>query len=244
MKLKPISRLSTRQSILNRPLCVIAVSILLTGCVNNVYQTQSVGNKYVEGFALSQVGATVGAFVTDSFSASMFHGVAGLGGMVYGSYQSSPYKLTQELRLRGVQVLHYGEKTTIILPSNGVFEEDSGEIRRTAYETLALIARYAKALPNSQIRIAGNTDNIGLMAQNLRLSREQAKSIRAYLWASGVAMPRLSAVGYGELLPIASNQLVSGRAANSRIEITFYKSPPESWGETPFQVPTTKWGFS
>lgn len=223
-------------------LAALMAPLCLSGCAHRVYETTPMSNKHVEGFTVGTLTASMVNFVGNDISNSMTHSVFGLAGIVYGSYKSSPYYLTRELRVRGAQVLRYGDTVAVLLPVNGVFERRSAKIKHNAYNTLALVARLARAFPGTDVRISGNTNNIGLMQENVRLSRAQAKSVRAYLWAEGVDFKRLYAVGYGELDPIASNRTIRGRETNNRIEITFHKSSPESWDAAPSQVPTTKWG--
>jgi outer membrane protein OmpA-like peptidoglycan-associated protein len=69
-----------------------------------------------------------------------------------------------------------------------------------------------------KIRVEGHTDSIGPEDDNLYLSQDRADSVRRYLIARGVAKERLVAVGYGLTRPIASNQTVSGRAKNRRVD--------------------------
>ena len=68
------------------------------------------------------------------------------------------------------------------------------------------------------MEVAGHTDSVGNADYNEELSRQRAESVRQYLLDRGVAADRVSARGYGELDPIASNETESGRAMNRRVE--------------------------
>ncbi|MEM6905256.1 MAG: OmpA family protein, partial [Pseudomonadota bacterium] len=59
----------------------------------------------------------------------------------------------------------------------------------------------------------------GNEAFNQRLSQARAGAVLDALTARGMAFERLTARGYGESQPIASNQTPRGRAANRRIEV-------------------------
>ncbi|MEL6616135.1 MAG: OmpA family protein, partial [Bacteroidota bacterium] len=84
--------------------------------------------------------------------------------------------------------------------------------------TLNAVATVLQRYPELRIEIGGHTDNVGSDATNDRLSGERAAAAAAYLVASGVASDRLRAVGYGERLPVASNETDTGRALNRRVE--------------------------
>jgi OmpA-OmpF porin, OOP family len=76
-----------------------------------------------------------------------------------------------------------------------------------------------KEFPDKNITIEGHTDNIGTNEYNQKLSEKRAKSVRQYLIDKfGINGSRLTAVGYGEEKPIASNDTAEGRQTNRRVE--------------------------
>ena len=70
--------------------------------------------------------------------------------------------------------------------------------------------------PSLRAVVEGHTDSRG--AGNQRLSEERARAVVAYLVEIGIDPDRLSAIGFGESRPIASNETASGRSQNRRIE--------------------------
>jgi len=58
---------------------------------------------------------------------------------------------------------------------------------------------------------------------NQKLSEERANSVRDFLIDKGIDSSRLSAIGYGEEKPIATNNTRAGRAQNRRVEINLVK---------------------
>jgi OOP family OmpA-OmpF porin len=84
--------------------------------------------------------------------------------------------------------------------------------------TLDAVAAEAKACPGADFEISGHTDDIGVVTENLDLSRRRAEHVLVYLVAAGVAPERLRAVGYGEGQPLAPNDSDGNRAKNRRIE--------------------------
>ncbi|WP_372810135.1 OmpA family protein, partial [Litorivivens sp.] len=63
------------------------------------------------------------------------------------------------------------------------------------------------------------TDSVGAAEYNQKLSQARAESVRTCLIQNGVAASRLTARGYGEYQPVASNSTAEGRAKNRRTEM-------------------------
>jgi outer membrane protein OmpA-like peptidoglycan-associated protein len=85
----------------------------------------------------------------------------------------------------------------------------------------ATLDRAFKALTENldvRIEIAGYTDNIGKPSANQKLSERRAGAVKAWLVKKGIAASRITAIGRGNLDPIASNTSAEGRAKNRRIE--------------------------
>jgi outer membrane protein OmpA-like peptidoglycan-associated protein len=66
------------------------------------------------------------------------------------------------------------------------------------------------------VGIEGHTDNTGNPAQNIILSTKRAEAIKQWLINHQVEANRISTMGYGDKLPIASNNTEAGRALNRR----------------------------
>jgi outer membrane protein OmpA-like peptidoglycan-associated protein len=85
---------------------------------------------------------------------------------------------------------------------------------------LEKVQKAADVFPRSQVVIEGHTDSYGDDEANLMLSRRRAEAIGAYLSGTlGMQSFRISAVGYGETQPIASNDTPQGRERNRRIDV-------------------------
>ncbi len=67
--------------------------------------------------------------------------------------------------------------------------------------------------------ISVNTDNVGGDAMNQKLSENRAGSVRDYLVAQGVSTNSITAQGFGNCLPVASNNDAAGRQQNRRVEL-------------------------
>lgn len=101
------------------------------------------------------------------------------------------------------------------------FETGSANLKPGAQEALLNVSQALRSQPDTRVEIAGHTDSQGNDNFNLRLSQQRANSVRAYLIRNGVAAEQLSANGYGETQPVATNDTAEGRAANRRVEMRF-----------------------
>jgi OOP family OmpA-OmpF porin len=75
---------------------------------------------------------------------------------------------------------------------------------------------------NLSLKLAGHTDSQGSDAYNMKLSKDRAESVKAYLVSKGVNPSRVEATGYGEAQPIDTNSTERGRQNNRRVEFTLF----------------------
>jgi outer membrane protein OmpA-like peptidoglycan-associated protein len=99
------------------------------------------------------------------------------------------------------------------------FGSGSAALSRAARTELDKLAIAIRGVPDSKWEVGGYTNSIGSAASNQRLSQRRANAVRTYLLSKGVSASSLTAVGYGEQHPIASNRTAAGRRANIRVEI-------------------------
>lgn len=100
------------------------------------------------------------------------------------------------------------------------FESGKDIIKSSSYDILHNVATIMKENPSYKLRIDGHTDSQGDDAANMQLSKDRAASVKKYLVEDGVEASRLSAFGYGETKPKATNDTAAGRAENRRVEFT------------------------
>jgi hypothetical protein len=99
------------------------------------------------------------------------------------------------------------------------FDVDSDRLRADAGPALQEIFEALKARPGVAVTIEGHTDSDASADYNLDLSQRRTASVRAWLVERDIDAARLTAVGKGESVPIASNETTAGKAANRRVEI-------------------------
>jgi len=101
------------------------------------------------------------------------------------------------------------------------FDLGKATIRAKSYPTLNRVAELLTE-KNFSLKLAGHTDNSGSMALNLKLSKDRAEAVKAYLVSQGANPSRIEATGYGPNQPIASNKTAEGRQQNRRVEFSIF----------------------
>jgi outer membrane protein OmpA-like peptidoglycan-associated protein len=107
----------------------------------------------------------------------------------------------------------------IVSMSDVLFDTGKYSLKPGAREKLAKVAGILLAYPGLNIEVGGYTDNVGGDEMNQRLSEHRADSVRDYLVQQGVATNSLSSKGFGNTLPVASNDNFAGRQQNRRVEL-------------------------
>jgi outer membrane protein OmpA-like peptidoglycan-associated protein len=146
-----------------------------------------------------------------------------IGGAI-GAYFDQTATLADQLRNRGIKVIELGDQVMIMVPTSEIFNSGSSHIRPTAYPTLDLITQYINSYPNTTVKIAAYTSQMGSCSVNLALSEQQASCIERYLWRKEVNTRILTAAGYGGSNPVTRDD-GNWASENYRIEITFEKVP-------------------
>jgi OOP family OmpA-OmpF porin len=103
------------------------------------------------------------------------------------------------------------------------FETSSARLTESSKTILDNAAAELKRYPNISVEVQAFTDSRGSDALNQKISQERANSVRDYLLNKGVDADKITAKGYGEANPVASNETVEGRAANRRVELSVKK---------------------
>lgn len=98
------------------------------------------------------------------------------------------------------------------------FEFDSSVLKTESYATLDRLAKELKD-NNATVTLDGYASEEGTEAYNLNLSKDRANAVKQYLVNAGVSASSITATGYGEANPVASNATEEGRIQNRRVEI-------------------------
>jgi chemotaxis protein MotB len=118
----------------------------------------------------------------------------------------------------------------ISLHEAGFFPSGSAEVRAASIPMLSLLAT---TLPAGPLRVEGHTDNVPIhteqFASNWELSTARSTAIARLLLERGPINPaNLSAAGYAEFHPVASNNTEDGRTQNRRVDVILLRHPATS----------------
>ena len=149
--------------------------------------------------------------------------------------------LAGQIEKHTVSVTPTKEGIVVSLREVGFFDSGSVSLRPEAEPTLA---DFVKVIGPRRIRvrIEGHTDNVPIhntrFASNWELSTSRATEIiKLLITRYGIAPSRLSASGYSEFYPVASNATPEGRAMNRRIDLVILNSQTDSAPPAPAKAP-------
>ncbi len=115
------------------------------------------------------------------------------------------------------------EANGLVITHGILFDTNKADLKPESTPTLMDIATLLKKHKNVKLRIEGHTDNTGVDAANLLLSKERAGSVRDWLInTQGIDIERLTIEGHGANKPVDSNDTATGRQANRRVELHKY----------------------
>ena len=126
-------------------------------------------------------------------------------------------KLSEQLNL--ILATRDSARGLIVSMSDVLFDSGKYSLKSGAREKLAKVAGILLAYPGLNIEVGGYTDNVGGDAMNQTLSENRADSVRSYLVEQGVTTDSVSAKGFGNTSPVASNDNSAGRQENRRVEL-------------------------
>lgn len=119
----------------------------------------------------------------------------------------------------GLEVQTKEDRLIVEMPGRILFDTGSAALRYEAQQDLYTVADILLRYPDTNIVVMGHTDSRGEYNYNQRLSEQRARSVGDFLVYRGVQPFRISWIGYGESMPVASNETESGRQRNRRVEL-------------------------
>lgn len=174
-------------------------------------------------------GAVAGAVIGNQSGSNRTGAVVGAaaGAAIGAAVGHRMDKQEQELRqIPGVEVSRPSEgEIDVRLTSDILFDVDSAALRPESRATLRDLSANFQRYPDNLIDVEGHTDSTGTTEHNQVLSDRRANSVRDYLISEGVPGRVITARGYGETQPKATNNTPEGRQLNRRVEIHIRANP-------------------
>lgn len=141
-------------------------------------------------------------------------------------YENLARSLKEEIKTGKIELSELKGRMVVKMKDKILFSSGSTKLNKEGQEALEKVAQALKDVQGKLIRVEGHTDNVPVPADaktefdsNWELSTTRALVVVKLLQEQGVPPTMLSALGYGEYQPIASNQTAEGRSLNRRIEI-------------------------
>ncbi|KPJ98905.1 MAG: hypothetical protein AMK71_10635 [Nitrospira bacterium SG8_35_4] len=142
------------------------------------------------------------------------------------TYDSLVSELTDEIKKGEIEVTQLRDKLSLSMVEKILFDSGSAAIKQNGKAVLDRVAEILVKVTDKQIRIEGHTDNVPIgpvlaakFPTNWELSTARSTTVVRYLQEKGIDPGFLSAAGYSEYRPVASNESDDGKAKNRRIEI-------------------------
>ncbi len=107
----------------------------------------------------------------------------------------------------------------IVNMSDVLFDSGQASLKPGAREKLSKVAGILVSHPDLKLEIEGHTDSQGGDAFNQKLSENRAGAARAFLVTQGINATSVTSKGFGEAVPVATNDTAAGRQQNRRVEL-------------------------
>jgi OOP family OmpA-OmpF porin len=112
----------------------------------------------------------------------------------------------------------------VVRLNNVFFDFDKWDLRGESFLELNRVVKLLNDNPAIVIEMGAHTDSRGSDEYNIRLSHDRARSCMNYILSKGIDPARVSFKGYGESVPVATNDTDEGRQLNRRVEFTILKN--------------------
>src|SRR5215471_9498187 len=143
-------------------------------------------------------------------------------------YQQLNQTMSAEVASNQMHITRLQNAIKVTINSELLFPSGSWQMPVEAQQTISKIVPILAPMQQTKIIVNGYTDNVpigpGLMSQgitsNLELSQKRADNVMQFMLSQGVNPSLVSARGFGDADPVASNDTPAGRAQNRRVELT------------------------
>lgn len=143
-------------------------------------------------------------------------------------YDQLNQTMSSEITAKQMHIERLQNAIKVTVNDQLLFPSGDWQMPVTAQQTIAKMVPILAPMQQTKIMVNGYTDNVpigpGLMRQgvtsNLVLSQKRADNVMNFMVSQGVNSSLVSAQGFGEANPVASNDTAEGQAQNRRVELT------------------------
>ena len=143
-------------------------------------------------------------------------------------YDQLNQTMSSEITAKQMHIERLQNAIKVTVNDQLLFPSGDWQMPVTAQQTIAKMVPILAPMQQTKIMVNGYTDNVpigpGLMRQgitsNLVLSQNRADNVMNFMVSQGVNSSLVSAQGFGEANPVASNDTAEGQAQNRRVELT------------------------
>lgn len=228
MKQSTSANISHKEGVIMKKilLTVLIAVFAVSGCATMDQQSKTTKGATYGAAGGAAAGAILGQIIGKNTQGTLIGAAAGaaIGGLAGAGVGHMMDKQETEMRdalatSEEVAVRREGDLIALTLKGDVSFDVDSDVVLPGLYNELDRIAQILVRYPDTNIVIEGHTDSTGSDAYNQQLSERRALSVQRLLVQRGVSEYRISAIGYGETRPVATNNTPEGRQMNRRVEI-------------------------
>jgi len=201
----------------------IVLFILILALIGCAQTQQAARTKTGQGAAIGAAAGALAGAVIGHQSGNRRTGavIGGLAGAAIGG--GIGYKLDQQAKelqqIKDAEVRREEDRLVVTMSEAILFDLNSTALKSGAKQQMEKMAEVMVRYPDNDILVTGHTDNTGSEKYNQDLSERRAKAVKNYLILKGISAGRITSMGFGETMPVASNATSEGRQKNRRVEI-------------------------
>jgi chemotaxis protein MotB len=150
-------------------------------------------------------------------------------------YQQLNERLSSQNIANQMQIARLQDSIKITVNDELLFPRGGWQMPVKAQQTIAPLVAALASMQQTKIMVNGYTDNMAIgpdlmdqgITSNLMLSEKRADTVMRFMISQGVNPSMVSAQGFGDADPVASNHTEAGRAQNRRVELMLAGSGSE-----------------
>ena len=210
-----------------KSICSVITVVALVLAINTSCSSKAGSGALIGAGGGAAAGAGIGAAVGGKKGA-VIGAIAGAGagaitGSVIGHYMDKQEAKMRE-KVKQAEIKRQGDTLLVKFPSGILFDVNKSTLKSETVGPLSEFAQVVNEFNDTTLFVEGHTDSSGAAEYNQVLSEKRADSVVGFLASKSVTTNRLTAVGYGEDLPLATNATAEGRKLNRRVEIKIIPS--------------------